>query len=158
VVAITIEAGQDRKGNKVDPDEDDNYVVPRQIHGILTTNGYFIPDPKNRSRMSIWFSGGTLEVQDEIEDLEEWKCIFDMNAAPDRTSKERANVLAARVLLGAQVPEILEEDGTMRFSLKRPIGGHDSVFVDVIYMDDKLRIMCGHQGSLYVCIHVPNAA
>jgi hypothetical protein len=81
-----------------------------------------------------------------------------MNAAPDRTSKERANVLAARVLLGAQVPEILEEDGTMRFSLKRPIGGHDSVFVDVIYMDDKLRIMCGHQGSLYVCIHVPNAA
>ncbi|KAL3904992.1 MAG: hypothetical protein SGILL_009857 [Bacillariaceae sp.] len=157
VVAITLEAGQDRKGNKVEPaDNSDNYVIPRGIHGILTTQGYFIADPSKPSRLSIWFSGGTLEVQDEVEDLEEWKRIFDMSSVPDRSPEEYANILAAKVLLGAHVPEKMDEDGTMKFSLRRPIGGHESVFVDVVYMDEKLRIMRGHHGSGYVCIRVPD--
>jgi len=155
VAALTIEDGQDRKGNKDVSFDEDSYVVPRPIRGILTTQGYSIPDPNTANRLSIWFSGGTLEVQDEVDDLEEWKKIFDLKSAPDRDLKEYANILAARVLLGAHLPDKLEDDGTMSFSLKRPIGGHGSVFCDVVYMDDKLRIMRGHAGSVYVCIRVP---
>ena len=157
MVAITVESGQDRKGNKVDSVDinRDEYVVPRDIHAILTTQGYFIADPSKHSRLSIWFSGGTLEVQDEVDDLDEWKRIFDMSSAPDRKPEEYANILAAKVLLGAHVPEKMDEDGTMRFSLKRPIGGHNAVFVDLVYMDENLRIMRGHHGSVYVCIRVP---
>ena len=157
VVAITVEAGQDRKGNKENPAANSGeYVVPRDTHAILTTQGYFIADPSKHSRLSIWFSGGTLEVQDEVEDLEEWKRIFDMSSVPDRSPEEYANILAAKVLLGAHLAEKMDEDGTMRFSLKRPIGGHNSVYVDVVYMDEKLRIMKGHHGSVYVCIRVPD--
>jgi hypothetical protein len=98
-----------------------------------------------------------LEVQDE-DDLNEWKQIFDLSSAPDRFPKEYANILAAKVLLGAHLPESLEEDGTMSFSLKRPIGGHGSVYCDVVFMDDQLRIMKGHHGSVYVCIRVPEVS
>ncbi|KAG7353823.1 hypothetical protein IV203_003178 [Nitzschia inconspicua] len=156
VVAITVEPGQDRKGHLQDDSSGggNEYIVPRQIRGILTTQGYSIPDPIKPERLSIWFSGGTLEVQDE-DDLEEWKQIFDVTSAPDRVPKEYASILAAKVLLGAHLPENLEEDGTMSFSLNRPIGGHGSVYCDVIFMDDQLRIMKGHHGSVYVCIRVP---
>lgn len=155
VVAVTIQGGQNRKGNKPSSSTKE-YIVPRSIRAILTTQGYSIPDPEKVGRLSIWFSGGTLEVQDEVEDLDEWKRVFDTGSAPDRAPKEFANILAARVLLGAHLSEKMEVDGTMSFSFKRPIGGHGSVYCDVLYMDDTLRIMKGHHGSVYVCIRVPD--
>jgi hypothetical protein len=38
----------------------------------------------------------------------------------------------------------------MNYTLKRPIGGHGSAFCDVLYLDDSLRIMRGHHGSLFI--------
>jgi len=156
VNAITIEAGQDRKGNSKDEGDRDCYIVPRPIRAILTTQGYSIPDPTIPNRLSVWFSGGSLEVQDEEKDFDEWKHIFDMSSAPSRDIREYANSLAAKVILGAHIPDRLEQDGTLRFDLKRPIGGHGSVFCDVIYMDENLRIMHGHHDSVYVCVRVPD--
>ena len=96
-----------------------------------------------------------MEVQDEPEDLEEWKRVFDSTCAPNRDLREYANTLAAKLLLGALLPEDMDSDGTMSFVLKRPIGGHGSAFVDIVYMDEDLRIMRGHHGSLYICTRVP---
>jgi hypothetical protein len=154
VVAFTIEPGQDRKGNQKDH-QDGEYVVPSPIRGIMTNHGYAVPDPQVPNRLSIWFSGGSLEVRDEPSDLDEWMKIFDSTNAPGRDLREYANTLAARLLLGALLPEDMEEDGTMSFVLKRPIGGHGSAYIDIIYMDDDLRIMRGHHGSVYVCKRVP---
>jgi hypothetical protein len=169
-VAITIESGQDRKGQKKQDaypigtaetssspeisSPENEYVIPKPIKAILTTHGYSLRDPNKQNRLSIWFSGGTLEVQDD-DDLNEWRNIFDMDSVPDRDIRERANILAARVLLGAMVADKLEEDGTMNFALRRPIGGHGSVFLDVLYRDDDFRLMRGHHGSVYVCCRVP---
>jgi hypothetical protein len=154
VVSFTIEAGQDRKGVRKDPSNGE-YVVPKPIRGILTTHGYAVPDPDVPNRLSIWFSGGTLEVQDDSKDLEEWRRVFDATCTPDRCIREYADILAGKLLLGALSPEGMEEDGTMSFALKRPIGGHGSVYCDIVYMDDTLRIMRGHHGSVYVCTRVP---
>jgi hypothetical protein len=156
VVALTIEAGQDRMGVQTEPGDGD-YVVPTPIRAILTNQGYAVPDPDVPNRLSIWFSGGSLEVQNEPKDLEEWKKVFDATSAPDRDLRESANILAAKLLLGALVPEDMEEDGTMSFVLKRPIGGHGSAYCDIAYMDDNLRIMRGHHGSVYVCTRVPDS-
>lgn len=158
ITAITIEGGQDRKGNIDDQQDSESYIIPRSIRAILTTHGYSIPDPSIPNRLSVWFSGGSLEVQDEENDLEEWKKIFDTASAPNRDIREYANNLAARLILGAHIPDKLEHDGTLRFDLKRPIGGHGSVFCDVIYMDENLRIMHGHHDSVYVCVRVPDSA
>lgn len=89
-------------------------------------------------------------MNDEESDLEEWKQIFDENAVPRRDMREFARLLAAKVLLGANTSDELAPDGTMNYTLKRPIGGHGSCFCDVLYLDDSLRIMRGHHGSLYV--------
>jgi hypothetical protein len=103
----------------------------------------------------VWFTGGTLEVQDENADLPEWKRIFDHRVKPDRNLKEKARLVASKVILGAELQDDLSDDGTMRYSLKKPIGGHGNIFVDVLYSDDSLRIVRGHLGAIMVLSRVP---
>ena len=146
-MALTIEPNQSRTGkpaSECSPDE----LIPRPIRGIMTNYGYLLPDPHIPNRVSVWFTGGSLEVNDEEKDLEEWKKIF--GNAPNRDVGEFARVLAAKVLLGATVPDQMEENGTLSYTLKRPIGGHGTAFCDVLYMDEQLRIMRGHTGSVFV--------
>jgi hypothetical protein len=155
VVAFTIEANQTRRGTTSEAGSGrDEYKVERPIQGILTNHGYVIPDPDVPNRLSVWFSGGSMQVQDEHGDLELWKQLFDASAAPQRDVMEMARVLGARILLGAHVPDKMEKDGSMNYCLKRPIGGHGSAFCDVLYMDDTLRIMRGHHGSIFVSTRV----
>lgn len=157
VVSFTIEADQTRRGKPASSSSQGEggqteYVVRRPIRGLLTNHGYCVPDPNVPNRLSVWFSGGSLEVQDEIHDLEEWKQLFDENEAPRRDLGELARVLAAKCLLGAHLPHSMEEDGSLTYFLKRPIGGHGQVFVDVLYCDETLRIVRGHRGSIYASI------
>ena len=150
-----------------------NATVSRPIRGIMTTYGYILPDPSTPNRLSVWFTGGTVEVDDE-DDADEWKRIFGGDTtgtaagaaadagpmAPPRPGpslSERAKMLAAKLLLGASVPHGMEDDGSMSFQLKRPVGGHGNTYVDTIYLDDTLRIMQGHHGSLYVMARVPGS-
>jgi hypothetical protein len=146
-VALTIEPDQTRAGKPANGSRAED-VITRPIRGIMTNYGYLLPDPNVANRLSVWFTGGSLEVNDEENDLEEWKKIFGKNA-PNRDMSEYARLLAAKVLLGATVSDEMEENGTLSYVLKRPIGGHGSAFCDVLYMDDKLRVMRGHNGSIF---------
>jgi len=157
LVAFTIQPNQTRRGTDKDDAAADEYVIPRPIEGILTNQGYAVPDPSNNNRLSIWFSGGSLEVLNEEEDLEEWKKIFDSSDAPNRNFTEYAKVLAARILLGAHLPEAMESDGSLSFVLKRPIGGHGLAYCDILYLDEDFRIMRGHRGSIFVCTRIPES-
>jgi hypothetical protein len=150
VVAFTIEPNQTRTGTNSLHAKQSDYVIRRPIRGIMTNYGYILPDPEVPNRLSIWFTGGTLEVNDEENDLEEWKRIFDDSTVPKRDMREFARLLAAKVLLGADASDEVAPDGSMSYTLKRPIGGHGSAFCDVLYLDDSLRIMRGHAGSLYI--------
>jgi len=58
--------------------------------------------------------------------------------------------LAAKILLGAEVPDRMEDDGTMSFKLNRPIGGHGVTYVDILYLDQDMRILRGNAGGLFV--------
>jgi len=144
VVALTIE-----------PNKGDDPSVPhitRPIRGIMTSFGYVLPHSSESNRMSIWFTGGMLEVNDEKNDLEEWRRVFggQKMASSEMNMSERAHVLAARELLGAHLPDSMKEDGSMYYYLTRPIGGHDAAYCDILYMDESLRIVRGHHGTIYV--------
>eukprot|EP00978_Attheya_sp_CCMP212_P030992 scaffold115776_cov53-Attheya_sp.AAC.2 len=130
--------------------DDNPGLICRPIQDIMTNYGYALPDPNVPNRLSIWFTGGTLEVNDHQRDLIEWKRIFNMRSAPKRNLKEWATDLAARVLIGAHVPDKMQDDGTMSYTIKRPIGSHGLAFCDVLYMDDTLRIMKDHNNTLYI--------
>jgi hypothetical protein len=125
----------------------------KPIRGVMTTYSYMLPDPNTPNRLTVFFTGGLLEPNDET-DGNEWKRVFGTDI-PKRFLTERARVLAAKVLLGASVPDKMEDDGSMSYYLKRPIGGHGTTFVDVIYLDETLRVMQGQTGSLYVLSRVP---
>ncbi|KAL7486129.1 hypothetical protein ACHAW6_011730 [Cyclotella cf. meneghiniana] len=126
-------------------------VHQRKLRGILTNYGYTLPDPHNPNRNSIWFTSGTIEPVDG-ESLEDWKACFgeEDSCASSRTQyTAKARSLASTILLGA-VSEPMDEDGTKGYFLKRPIGGHGYAYCDVIFMDEEVRIMRGHSGSVFV--------
>lgn len=116
-----------------------------------------MPDPEVANRLTVWFTGGSLEVEDEEKDLDEWKELFDKQMLPRRSTIQSARILAARIFAGADVSESMSEDGTMEYSLNRPIGGHGKAFIDVIYADRTMRILRGHHGSSFVFTKVPDA-
>jgi hypothetical protein len=132
-----------------------NKQVRRPIKGIMTTFGYVLPDPQVPNRLSIWFTGGTLKPNNDDYDIGEWKRIFD-KPQPSRTFGEKARVLAANLLMGAQVPTAMEDDGTMEYTFSRPLGGHGVAYMDVIYLDNTLRIVRGHRGTLFVFTRIPD--
>lgn len=178
-MAFTIEANQTRSGataDEADHNPGGEYVVRKPIRALLTNHGYCVPDPETPNRLSVWFSGGALELHeddgsDEVQgsstsdsessggrpssSLKAWRELFDPSKAPSRDLRQFARVLAARVLLGAHLSDTMTDDGTLSYTLHRPIGGHGQVFVDVIYGDADFRVVRGHHGCVYVFSKVP---
>eukprot|EP00522_Entomoneis_paludosa_P008944 CAMPEP_0172451832 /NCGR_PEP_ID=MMETSP1065-20121228/9696_1 /TAXON_ID=265537 /ORGANISM="Amphiprora paludosa, Strain CCMP125" /LENGTH=520 /DNA_ID=CAMNT_0013203803 /DNA_START=76 /DNA_END=1638 /DNA_ORIENTATION=+ len=176
VISFTIEQNQTKRGDppsslsssNSETAQDAEYVVQRPIQALLTNHGYCLPDPETPNRLSIWFCGGKLEpaIQDDdvsrdsVVDqdsgssscLEEWRNLFDTAQAPSRNFSEMARILAAKCFLGAHLPQGMEADGSLNYSLQRPIGGHGQVYVDVLYCDETMRIIQGHGGSVFVSI------
>ena len=137
----------------------------------MTNYGYALPDPdpSNPNRKSIWFTGGTIEPAQE-HSLNEWKRIFGANSSTidsineieyrggstasnsrnrELVEADQARILASKIMLGA-VHEPMDSKGIVGFHLKRPIGGHGSAYCDVVYLDEDVRVMRGHSGSIYV--------
>jgi hypothetical protein len=123
VSAFTIEPSSPQFG-PLSP----NKTVYRPLRGIMTTYGYVLPNPTTPNRLSIWFSSGRLEVNEEDNNNKEWKKAFG-GLVPKRQLQEKARILAAKLLLGATVPDKMEEDGSMNFYFSRPVGGHGTAYV-----------------------------
>jgi hypothetical protein len=134
-----------------------NKNVRRPIKGIMTTYGYVIPDPKVPNRLSIFFTGGRIEPNDDVTDQKEWERLFNSGPLPQRNLGEKLRLLAASLLMGAQAPVEANEDSSMDFEFTRPLGGHGIAYVDVIYLDDCLRIVRGHRGTIFTFVRIPEA-
>ena len=164
MVAITIHPFQDRNGKSVVIDGTDlssnqnTEYLRRPIQALLTNDGYCVPDPNTPNRFTVWFIGGSLTVQDPETNLHEWQRFFDPTTLPKRNIREYARVLAAKCFLGAQIMDdsMLHKNGTLSYTLKRPIGGHGKVFIDTLYSDESMRIVRGHKGSIFVFHRVPD--
>jgi hypothetical protein len=133
-----------------------NKDVRRPIKGIMTTYGYVLPDPQVPNRLSIWFTGGQICPNNDQYDEREWKRLFGDHHHPGRTLAEKTRVLAANLLMGAQVPQEMQENGTLSYTFTRPLGGHGVAYVDVLYLDNSLRIVRGHRGTYFVFTRIPD--
>ena len=67
-------------------------------------------------------------MNEEDDNYNDWKRAFG-GVVPKRQLQEKARILAAKLLLGATVPEKMEEDGSMNFYFSRPVGGHGTAYV-----------------------------
>jgi hypothetical protein len=131
-----------------------NKTVHKPVRGSITTYGYVLPDPEVPNRLSIWFSGGRIEANAEDRDgLDQWKKALGCGSSQMHW-QDKARRIAAKLLLGANISDHMSEDGSMEFDLARPIGGHGSTYVDVLYLDESLRVVQGHKGSIFVMTRV----
>ena len=126
-----------------------NNDVHRPIRGIMTTWGCILPDPETPNRHSIWFKGGRIEPNDRASNVADWKHQFALHP-PMHSLTQRARLLAVKWLMGAMLSDTMLEDGAMEYSFTRPIGGHGVAFVDTLYVDESLRIVRGHRGTIFV--------
>ena len=152
ITAFTIEAHDSKLGHSCS-----NRNVRYPIKGIMTSFGYCLPDPTNPTRLSVWFTGGSIEINDDF-DLDQWRAIFGEEHLTKRKMSGRARVFAAKVMMGAHPPEEtggMDDDGTISFTLNRPIGGHGSAYVDVLYMDSNMRVIKSQTGTVYAFARIP---
>ena len=126
-----------------------NKDVRRPIKGIMTTAGYILPDPENPNRNSVWITGGRIEPNDDPIDQQEWKRQFGKNP-PKHGFGEHAKLLAVKLLMGATIPDHMAADGIMEYTFQRPFGGHGLAYIDTLYVDESLRIVKGHRGTIFV--------
>ena len=123
----------------------------KALRGIMTNYAYTLPDPSLPGRLSIWFTGGTIEpAAEDEESVRAWKKAFGtLEDNSEDQGADKALHLAQHILLGA-VSEPMDEKGVIGFHLKNPIGGHGSAFCDIVYKDNDMRVMRGHSGSVFV--------
>ncbi|KAL7534544.1 hypothetical protein ACHAXR_005941 [Thalassiosira sp. AJA248-18] len=146
-----------------------NSIVQRPIRGIMTVNGYTLPDPNKPDRLSVWFSGGKMECGESRSspEFQVWKRIFGNDGDTKskkkqqprrRTFREGVMVTAARLLMGAEGYDdgMNEETGEMAYSFSRPVGGHGKAYVDILHLDEQIRqyIQCHERSCRHVvCVH-----
>ena len=143
VVNITIEP-QDTEGR---PEADGQDGMPQsKLHAIMSNSGYMLPDSTTNNRFQVWFTGGSLRPAEGV-DMDAWSDVFHQDRREaSRTLGDRAKVLAAKLLLGAEIPHGMGADGSMSYRFHRPIPGH----IDVLYTDETLQVLKGNRGSIMV--------
>jgi hypothetical protein len=112
----------------------------------MTTYGYALPYPR-QNRFSVWFTGGSIDVNG---DSESWRRIFNKEALPRRTVGEESKLLAAKLLMGASTSDEMDENGKISYELNRPL----AAYIDLLYLDETLRIMRSSSGAIYVSARV----
>mmetsp|Transcript_18726 Transcript_18726/g.43864 ORF Transcript_18726/g.43864 Transcript_18726/m.43864 type:complete len:766 (-) Transcript_18726:1351-3648(-) len=143
----------------------------KRIRAVLSVEGYILPDPEVPNRLTVWFTGGRLAPSDDRQDdkddcsgpnlddeyggFGDWSNIFSKGKWR-RTLSEKARSVAARLVLGAKVPDKMEENGSMAYTLTRPVGGHGKVYLDVLYLDEDTLVMRGHHGTMYAMVRSNN--
>jgi hypothetical protein len=141
VTAFTVEPSKPRFGNN-----SPNKFITEPIEGIITTRGFITPFPKN-NRFSASFTGGTLEVNG---DAAKYHCIFNNNETR-RSLAQKGKQLAAKLLMGASGCDNMDENGRISYELKRPM----TTYMDMLYLDEHLRIMRSNTGEVSVLQRVP---
>ena len=138
------------------------------LQGILTTRGNIAPSG-NVNRFDVIFAEGIAFPKNPSNELDAsgWRSVFSpkkMGGKPlERSLRERFNLFLARLFMGAVPSRGIEMDNAavskesvapssrgrslgLRFHLNRPKPG----FLDVIYLDEDLRIIRGNRGSVTV--------
>jgi hypothetical protein len=130
--------------------------VREPVEGLMTTYGFAISNPSSAGQLSIWWTGGSLEVKDANQ-VEQWKEIFKEENEPkiQRPSFWKSRLQRAKDN-GISLSEGgIEEDGKMKYEIIKPHGGHNDTYVNVLYMDEALRIMQANTGPIYVSARIP---
>lgn len=115
------------------------------LKGIVRNLG--ICYPIDDHILQVKFTGGILAPQ-EGEDLASWKQLFSTQRSPKKGLKEKLMSIGLKWLFGLVPPtEMNPTTGELSFEMKRSPKGH----LEVLYLDEELRITRGEKGTILVC-------
>lgn len=155
VIYSTVTAFAIEPANPAFGPDSPNRMVDKRIEGLMTTQGYAISNPNHPNRLSVWFIGGSIEVN---EDTHRWKKVFASETLPKAQGGsfwDRNRLLKARSKMGASSSDYMEGDGKMSYHLKKPVAGHEISFVEIVFMDETILVMRAKTGVIYVSARIP---
>ncbi|GFH53866.1 hypothetical protein CTEN210_10342 [Chaetoceros tenuissimus] len=120
------------------------------VQGVLQMDGYTIPNPTVENRYSIWFTGGrcyALNGKDK-DARQKWRDVFGTELKLKK--REKFQLWMAKLMMGAQPSSGMLEDDSLQYVMKKPIGGHNVAYQQVLYLDDETRITEGNRGTVVV--------
>ena len=119
------------------------------IQGVLQMDGFTIPNPHEKNRYSIWFTGGRCYALNPQRDGKKWRSVFGTDL-PKFNKLEQVQLWMANLFMGAEPTKGMRQDGSLTYVMKKPIGGHQQAYQQVLYLDDKLRVTVGNKGTIVV--------
>ena len=142
-----------------DKEKEGEDIFPKKpLRALQVVHGYLLQDPDQTNRLTVWFTGGKLSPvvpqKSELDnngndsntkygDFEDWKAIFDQEHK--NSWSDSFKNIGAKLFLGAELPQGMEADGSMSYSLNRPFGGHGKSYIEVRFIE--FRLCCLSAGS-----------
>ena len=121
------------------------------LDAMLINKAIATPHDSLKGRLNVKFSGGTLmpsrHVKEDPQKWKLWKATFEHayeTAHQQRSYLGRMVQYVIQMVLGLTLPD--DDDSAFSFDMKRSPTGH----LDVLYLDEDLRITKGNRGTLVV--------
>jgi hypothetical protein len=117
-----------------------------QLSGIVINQG--ICQSVSDTLLQVQFTGGILKPQ-STTNLEEWKAVFSEQGKPEKRSWQ--DILMSgflKLMFGLVPPQTMNpETGEVSFMMNRSPKGR----LEILYLDEELRITRGEKGTVLVC-------
>lgn len=138
------------------PNKGDDNTAPIKLPAKLINHATCTPG--SPTRLSVKFTGGILKPNFDLDAPEHnqmttaWKQIFEGAITKEAESQSIFQKLksgasnALMSLIMGLIPPVDTEELTQTYSIARPIAGH----LDMLYLDEDLRISKGNRGTIVV--------
>ncbi|MBC5797050.1 fimbrial protein [Sphaerospermopsis sp. LEGE 00249] len=117
-----------------------------QLSGIVINQG--ICQSVSDTLLQVQFTGGILKPQ-STTNLEDWKAVFSEQGKPEKRSWQ--DILMSgflKLMFGLVPPQTMNpETGEVSFMMNRSPKGR----LEILYLDEELRITRGEKGTVLVC-------
>ncbi|MCC5636705.1 PAP/fibrillin family protein [Nostoc sp. CHAB 5844] len=117
-----------------------------QISGIVRNLG--VCEPISDTVLQVRFTGGILAPQDPNK-MDDWQAVFGQQRQnAKRTFKDSLMLGLLRLMFGLVPPQAMNpQTGEVKFIMERSPKGR----LEILYLDEELRITCGEKGTILVC-------
>ena len=99
----------------------------------------------SESRVGVKFTGGSL-CPDSDEECDAWVSTFGEAETYKPRKRQRLMNWLLKRMMGLEKPTGMSTDGSMSYKMKKAPLGH----LDILYLDDELRITRGNKGSVVI--------